>query len=178
MAEPGRPQVGEHNPYYQKYIDLVPDGDIRMLLRAQIGDTLALLRPVSEQMGAHRYAEGKWSIKQVIGHLIDAERVFVYRATCFARGEKAPLPGFDENVYTENGGFDDRPLKSLLAEFEACRASTAAFFQNLSADAWKQSGSANNNAIVVRSLAYIIAGHELHHRALLAERYLDQAITV
>src|SRR5688500_7032363 len=99
MAEPGRPEAGEHNPYFKKYIDLVPDHDIRMILRVQLADTLALLKPVSENKAAYRYAPDKWSIKQVIGHLIDAERVFVYRATCIARGDRTPLPSFDENKY-------------------------------------------------------------------------------
>src|SRR5688572_16910778 len=105
MAEPGRPQTGEFNSYYQKYIDLVPDDDIRMLLRVQLADTLALLRPISEAKAGHRYAEGKWSIKQVVGHLIDAERVFLYRATCIARGDRTPLPSFDENKYVYHGKF-------------------------------------------------------------------------
>ncbi len=172
MPEPGRPQPGEYDAYYQKYIDLVPQGDIRTVLRVQLTDTLVLLRAVSEQKAAYRYAEGKWSIKQVVGHLLDSERIFVYRATCVARGDATPLPGFDEVSYAETGGFDGRPLHSLLAELEASRGSTAAFFQNLPADAWARRGIANNFDVSVRALAYITAGHELHHRALLADRYL------
>ncbi|MEX2283897.1 MAG: DinB family protein [Gemmatimonadota bacterium] len=176
MPEPGRPQPGEYNAYYQKYIDLVPEGDIRMVLRVQLADTIALLRPVSEQQSTHRYAEGKWSVKQVIGHLIDGERIFLYRANCIARGDRSPLPGFDENTYAEAGGFDGRPFQSLLAELEAARGSTASFFQNLPDDAWRRLGIANNLEISVRALAYITAGHELHHRAILAERYLGAAV--
>ena len=178
MAEPGRPQAGEYNAYYQKYIDLVPDDDIRMLLRVQLADTLALLRPIAEAKAAHRYAEGKWSIKQVVGHLIDAERVFLYRATCIARGDRTPLPSFDENRYVDGGNFDERTFHGLLAELEAARASTAAFFQNLSDDAWRNLGIASTFDISVRALAYIIAGHELHHRAILADRYLSAAVPV
>jgi hypothetical protein len=178
MAEPGRPQTGEYNAYYQKYIDLVPDDDIRMILRVQLADTLALLRPVSENKAAFRYGPDKWSIKQVVGHLIDAERVFLYRATCIARGDRTPLPSFDENKYVDGANFDQRTFQGLLAELEAARASTAAFFQNISDDAWRNVGIANQSDLSVRSVAYIIAGHELHHRAILAERYLSSAVAV
>jgi hypothetical protein len=178
MAEPGRPQAGEYNAYYQKYIDLVSDDDIRMILRVQLADTLALLRPVSESKAAFRYGPDKWSIKQVVGHLIDAERVFLYRATCIARGDRTPLPSFDENKYVDGANFDQRTFQGLLAELEAARASTAAFFQNISDDAWRSLGVASTFDISVRAIAYIIAGHELHHRAILADRYLGAAVAV
>jgi hypothetical protein len=170
-----RPTPAEYNPYYHKYIERVPDEDIRSILRVQLDDTLALLRPVSEEIAAFRYAEAKWSIKQVVGHLIDVERIMTYRALRIARADQTPLPGFDENVYAQTAESDRRTLGSLLAELEATRAGTAAFFHNLPAASWERTGTANNAPISVRAVAYIIAGHELHHRELLQERYLAVA---
>jgi uncharacterized damage-inducible protein DinB len=172
MAEIGRPDQSEYAAYYHRYIELVPEGDIRMILRVQLGDTLAILRPLGEERAGLRYDEGKWSIRQVIGHIADSERIFLYRALRIARGDQTPLPGYNENVYADQGGFDARPLHNLLAELEATRASTAAFFQNLPDDAWTQMGTANDYPVSVRALAYIIAGHELHHREILQTRYL------
>ena len=170
-----RPASNEYLPYYHKYIERVPDDDIRSILRVQLDDTLALLRWVSEEVAAFRYGEGKWSIKQVVGHLIDVERVMTYRALRIARGDQTPLPGFDENAYAETAGSDQRTLRSLLAELEATRAATAAFFENLPAEAWQRSGTANDAPVSVRAIAYIIAGHELHHREILKDRYLGVA---
>ncbi len=175
MGEPLRPEQSEYATYYHRYIERVPDGDIRMILRVQLADTLALLRPLSEEQAAHRYAEGKWSIKQVVGHLADTERIFAYRALRIARSDQTPLPGYNENVYADNGGFDARPLHSLLGELEATRAATAALFQSLAEDAWTRVGTANDYPVSVRALAYTTAGHELHHRAILLERYLAPA---
>ena len=172
MSQPQRPVAGEFNPYYQKYINLVPDDDVRALLRVQLGDTLALLRPLTEPQASFRYGPDKWSIKQVIGHLIDAERIFVYRAMRFARADQTQLPGFDENAYVPAGEFDQRTLESLLRELEAVRAASAAFFHGLPPDAWTRVGVANNDAMSVRALAYVTAGHELHHREILQSRYL------
>ena len=167
-----RPAAGEFNPYYQKYIDKVPDEDIRALLRVQLADTLALLRPLNDQQANFRYGPDKWTIKQVIGHMIDTERVFAYRAMRIARADQTDLPGFDENAFVASGDFEHRSLESLLRELEAQRAATAAFFHGLSAEAWGRMGSANNSPVSVRALAYITAGHELHHREILQTRYL------
>ncbi|MGH7460733.1 MAG: DinB family protein [Longimicrobiales bacterium] len=172
MPQPQRPEQSEYGAYYHRYIERVPDGDVRMIMRVQLADTLALLRPLSEEQAGFRYAEGKWSIRQVIGHLADTERIFVYRALRIARGDQTPLAGFNENVYADKGGFDERPLHSLLAELEATRAASAAFFQSLSEGAWTCMGTANDYPISVRALAYIMAGHELHHRAILQDKYL------
>jgi hypothetical protein len=177
MSAPQRPEPSEYAAYYSRYVALVPEGDIRMLLRAQLPDTIALLRPLSEHQAGYRYAEDKWSIRQVVGHLLDSERIFVYRAVRIARGDQTPLPGYNENVYAEMGGFDERALINLLAELEAARASTAAFFQNLPDDAWARTGTANSYPVSVRALAYITAGHELHHREILQNRYLNQHAT-
>ena len=172
MSQPERPARDEYAAWYQKYIERVPEDDIRSILRVQLADTLALLRPLSEQQSNFRYGPDKWTIKQVIGHLIDSERIFLYRAVRVARGDQTPLAGFDENIFVESGGFESRTLESLLRELEAARASTAAFFHNLPAEAWSRRGIANNNPVSVRALAYTIAGHELHHRAILQDRYL------
>ena len=172
MPQPQRPGPDEYAEWYQKYIERVPADDIRAILRVQLGATLALLRPLTEQQGAFRYGPDKWTIKQVVGHLIDAERIFAYRAMRVARADQTPLPGFDESSYAVEGGFDERTLESLLRELEAARASTAALFDNLPGRAWERRGIANDKPVSVRALAYTIAGHELHHREILVERYL------
>jgi uncharacterized damage-inducible protein DinB len=172
MIEVQRPNTDEYAQFYQGYIERVPTDDIRLILRVQLADTLALLRPLSEQQGMFRYAPEKWSIKQVIGHLIDAERIMTYRALRIARTDDTPLPGFDEDTYAQHAGSNERTLQSLTGELEAARQSTAAFFQHLPDAAWPRRGVANNHSVTVRGLAYIIAGHELHHREILQTRYL------
>ena len=129
-----RPQPDEYAAYYLRYIEQVPDGDLLDLLRRQIEDTTALLAGVSERDAEFRYAEGKWSIRDVVGHLADVERIFVYRALCFARGERGMLPGFEENDYVDRAKFGERPLPGLVAEFQAVRAATVAFFAGLDAE--------------------------------------------
>ena len=173
MIEVQRPNSSEYAPFYHSYVERVPAGDIRLILRVQLADTVALLRPVSEHQASFRYEPGKWSIRQVIGHLIDTERVLTYRALRFARADETPLAGFDENVFTERAGSDERTLPSLIGELETLRQSTAAFFQHLPDVAWMRSGLANNKSVSVRALAFIIAGHELHHREILQARYLS-----
>jgi hypothetical protein len=168
----GRPEPGEYAPYFERYISKVPDGDILTLLASQIGDTTRLLAGLSDQQARRRYAPGKWSVKEVVGHLADTERVLSYRALRFARGDTTPLPGFDENVLVANAGFDARPLADLLAEFDLVRRATLALFRSLDAEAARRRGVANENTVSVRALAYIIAGHERHHREILVERYL------
>ena len=167
-----RPDPSEHVPYYGKYIALVPEADAIQALESQITDGLALLRTIPESKGDHRYAPGKWTIKEVVGHLIDAERVFAYRALRFARNDRTAVPGFDENTYVPAGGFGRRTLADLTAEWELVRRANLAMFRGLDAEAWPRQGTANGNAISVRALAFIIAGHGRHHTALLRERYL------
>jgi hypothetical protein len=167
------PAATEHNPYFSKYINLVPEKNALDALESQILDALTLLRSIPESKGGHRYAPGKWSIREVIGHLIDSERVFAYRAMRFARADTTELPGFDENVYVPAGSFDTRTLADLSAEWEHLRRSNLAMFRGLPAEAWDRRGTANANPITVRALAYIIAGHGHHHMKLLRERYLS-----
>jgi uncharacterized damage-inducible protein DinB len=165
------PDPAEHAPYYGKYIALVPDGDIVGLLRSQIDSTTDLLRGVPGDREQYRYAEGKWSVREVIGHLSDAERIFTYRALRFARADRTPLHGFDENAYAATATYHERRLSSVAEEFAAVRAASVAFFDALTDEEWQRRGPANAQEVSVRALAWIIAGHERHHVGLLRERY-------
>jgi len=168
-----RPADDEYVASYGRYISLVPEGDIRVLLAKQNESTLALLRGLSESQGGYRYAPGKWSIKELVAHLSDAERIFAVRALRFARADETPLPGFEENDYVENGSFDHFSLAEIVTGFENVRRSTVSLFTLMSTDASKRRGKANNAEISVRALAYVIAGHELHHLNILRTRYLE-----
>ncbi len=167
----GRPAPDEYAPFYGRYIERVPAGGIVGILARQVDDTVALLEGLSDTAAEHRYAPGKWSIKEVVGHVADGERVFAYRALRFGRGDAIALPGFDENEYVPAGRFDDRSLASVLDELVAVRRATVALLDGLPADAWLRRGVASGADVTVRALACMTAGHELHHRALLEERY-------
>jgi hypothetical protein len=164
-----RPDPADHAPYYARYIANVPD-DVMAALRST--ETEQLLRSISEEKSRHRYAEGKWSIRQVVGHLIDGETVFGYRARAFAHGEQQEMPGFDENDYVANGGYDDVPLSKLVDAFVAARRSTILLFETIPPAAWDHVGVASGNRVSVRALAFILAGHERHHMKIVRERYL------
>lgn len=166
-----RPSAGEFASYYGTYVSKVADGDIVATLKGQVGTTLAYLRGIPESRGGHRYAEGKWSIREVVGHMCDAERIFGYRALRFARADATPLPGFDENEFVKQARLDDRPLASLIAEFEAVRAASVALFDGLFPEEWTRHGSASGKDVSVRALAWIMAGHEVHHVEVLKSRY-------
>ncbi|MGQ0764041.1 MAG: DinB family protein [Gemmatimonadota bacterium] len=166
-----RPRMGEHDPYYARYIALVPDGDIVETLRAQQRETLRALRELPESAGGRRYAEGKWSIREVISHMSDTERVFAYRALRFARNDQTGLPGFDENSFVANGNADHRTIATLCDEYEAVRQATVLMLASLPAPHWDRAGTANGARMSVRAAAWICAGHEQHHRAILHERY-------
>lgn len=172
-----RPTDSEYPPFYGGYIALVPEGDILATLATQNQETLALLRSVPEEKGAFRYAPEKWSIKEVVGHMADAERVFAHRALRFGRMDGTPLPGFDENDYVRNGSFGVYPVADLADEFESVRRSTLFLFKHMSEEASLRRGKANNAQISVRALAYVIAGHELHHVNVLRTRYLTRPAT-
>jgi hypothetical protein len=174
MTSPGaiRPATGEYLPYYSRYIDRVPEGDILSTLSQQIGETLALLRELPESVATYRYAPDKWSVNQMVGHVIDTEKIFAYRALRFARADTAPLAGFEQDDYVRNSTFDLYPLADLASELEAVRQSTLYFFRHIDEEAWGRRGVASNAEVSVRAVAYIIAGHELHHREVLRTRYL------
>ncbi len=167
-----KPGPEEHAPYYRGYIDEAPSGDVVQGLQGQLAETVALLRAIPEARADHRYAPGKWSIKEVVGHLCDSERVFAYRALRFARDDQTELAGFDENAWVPAAGFGARTLSDLAGEFAAVRLSTLALLGTLDDGAAVRSGVANGHRITVRALAWIMAGHERHHVRVLRERYL------
>ena len=171
LSKSARPDATEHAPYYGRYTTLVPDGSIVDTLRKQMEETTALLARVPAGREEHRYADGTWSVKEVVGHLADAERVFAYRALRIARGDATPLASFDENQYVPAGRFGARTLRSLAAEFRAVREATLCLFEGLDEEAMARRGVAAENPVSVRALAWIAAGHERHHVALLKERY-------
>lgn len=166
-----RPGPDEHPPFFQSYVDLVPAGDALEHLRQQQERSLRLLACVDEPRGLFRYAPRKWTVKRLVQHVIDGERLFCYRAMCIARGEQGCLPGFDENAYAECDGSDARTIASLASEYAAVRAATLALFAGFDAAAWARRGVANGNPTSVRALLWITAGHELHHLAVLRDRY-------
>jgi hypothetical protein len=166
------PDKTEAADYYFTYIDQVGTGDVCRILESQGEETVALLRAISEERSLHRYASGKWSIREVLSHLNDAERLWVFRALWFARGFDTPLPSFDQNVAVAAGRADARSWRSLVDEFAAIRAATVAFFETLPPEAWARRGIASDNPVTVRALAYITAGHVAHHVRILRERYL------
>jgi hypothetical protein len=167
-----RPDRTEAAEYYHGYIDQVPDGDILRILETQGPETLTLLRSISDKKSLHRYAPDKWSIRQVMGHVSDTERVFVFRAMWFARGCEGALPSFDQDVAVSTAGSDERSWRSHVDEFQAVRSATVAFFKDLPADAWSRRGIASGKEFTVRALAFIAAGHVAHHNRILRERYL------
>jgi len=167
-----RPDSSEYAPYYGKYIDLVPDGDLIKILSAQFNLTLALLRGITEAQSLTRYETGKWSLKEVIGHLTDTERIMCYRALRIARADETPIAGFEQDDYVLAAQFDTRPLTEIVSEFQTVRHATIALFHGFDENAIGRRGTANNLSITVRALAYIIAGHERHHVNVLQTKYL------
>jgi hypothetical protein len=167
-----RPEKSEYVTYYEKYVSLVPDGDVVSTLSTQIDETLALLRGLPASVSTYRYAPDKWSVNEMLGHVIDAERMFGSRALVFARNDTARMPSFEQDDYVRNSTADAFPLSELADELEAVRRSTVFLFKHLDEQAWGRRGIANNSEVSVRALAYIIAGHELHHRSILESRYL------
>ena len=162
----------EYAPYYGRYITLVGGDDVVAALEDQPRETLALLSTLSEEQGDYRYAPGKWSVKEMLGHVIDTERVLTYRALRFARNDRTPLASFEQDDYVRAGDFADCRLADLIEEFVCVRRASLWFFRQLSAEAWMRRGIASGNEVSVRAIAYIVAGHELHHRQVLREKYL------
>jgi hypothetical protein len=170
---PPRPPPGEYAPYYERYISLAPDHDIVEAIEQQRRDTLLLLSCRDERDGDYRYAPDKWNLKEVVGHVNDSERVFAYRALRIARNDAAPMEGFEQDDYVRNAPFASTPLAALIEDFIAVRRATVSLLRNLDEAAWLRRGVANKNEVSVRALAWIIAGHELHHRRILEEKYFS-----
>ena len=167
-----RPDENEVEAPYRTSFDQVPDGELPSMLEQQIVDTRRLLERFGEERGDHRYAEGKWSVKEVVGHLADTERVMSYRAMSFARGESIALPGFEQDDYVAAGRFERRRLSEIGDEFSAVRASTLALVGGLDDEMLLRRGTASGASFTVRGLLYVICGHEIHHKRILRERYL------
>ena len=166
-----RPAPDEHAPVFSRYIERISGDDAFEALTRQIGPTLALVQGLTDARALHRYAPGKWSVKETIVHLADAERVFSYRAMRFARKDHTELAGFDENRWVPESGSDERPIAEIADEYRAVRAATLALFRSFAPDVLLRRGVANGHSMSVRAAAWCIAGHELHHGALLRERY-------
>jgi hypothetical protein len=167
-----RPETSEYDPYYERYISLVADSDIIGVLGAQPTRLQDIFTAMPEEKGDFRYAEGKWSIKELLGHLIDGERMFAYRTFRISRGDETPIEGFEQDGYIENAHSNDRSFADLLEEFSLLRRANMIFFKNLTDDAWLRVGTANKVKISVRALIYIMAGHIEHHFEILRDRYL------
>lgn len=167
-----RPDLALVPPFFHKYINLVQGDDLNALLTQNQNEIQIFLADIPEEKWMFRYAQGKWSIRELVQHLTDTERIFTYRALCFSRGETQPLPGFDENTYAAASRADSRTKQHLLDEWNAVRQATVLLFQGLDEPALEQTGTANNNPISVRAIGFIIAGHALHHKNVLQEKYL------
>lgn len=174
----GRPEANEAADYYSLYIDRITSDDIVAVLESQLAETVNFLPTVSEEQSLYRYATDKWSIRQLLNHVNDTERVFLFRAFWFARGFPDELPGYDQDVAAASANADDFSWASHIQDFRAVRGTTLTFFRNLPDDAWSRSGIASGNRVTVRALAYILAGHVSHHTAVLKEKYLTSTAHV
>lgn len=168
-----RPNASEYSPYYGRYIDLVRDEDAMQALETGLARSLEMYSGISEEHAGFRYAKEKWSLQQVLGHVIDTERVFAYRALRYGRNDPAVLTDMDQDLIMSGASFDRVPLRQLCAELQAVRSSTIHLFEHMPPEAWLRSGKVGESGYLsVRSLAFIIAGHEMHHREIVRERYL------
>ena len=166
-----RPEPTEYADFYAGYVSKVPGNDVLGVLEAQRLQMLQLFAGRSERDGGFRYAPGKWTVKEILGHITDAERVFTYRALRIARGDQTPLPAFEQDDFVRNGGFGERTLASLAEEFGLVRDASVALFRSFQEDAWPRRGVASEKEVTVRAMAFITAGHQIHHRLVLEERY-------
>ncbi len=170
----GRPEANEFASYYSVYIDRIASDDVVTVLENQLIETVNFLQAISEEQSLYRYAPDKWSMRQLLNHVNDTERVFLFRALWFARSFPDELPGYDQEVGAATANADDYSWASHVQDFRAVRESTLTFFRNLPDDAWSRSGIASGNRVTVRALAYILAGHVSHHLAVLQEKYLTK----
>ncbi|MCB0278401.1 MAG: DinB family protein [Calditrichaeota bacterium] len=167
-----KPAKNLYHAFYQNYINLAPDADILNALKQQLGSNKTFFSSLPDEKMDYRYQPGKWSINELIGHMCDTERVFAYRALCFARNDKNPLPGFDENAYLAESFFSERSAESLIDELDITRQATLVLLTNFSDAVWERIGNANGSPMVLSALPYIIYGHNQHHRNIIQERYL------
>jgi len=167
-----RPAKGDYGEYYQKYVDLVKGDDIFRILVEQNMDSQNVLNSFSESKGNYKYAEGKWSVKEVIGHMMDVERIFAYRALCIARGETNLLPGMDQDMYVSNGNFNKRQLFDLNYEYRLLRESNILLFGGFDKSVLQNKGTASGYEVTVLALMFMTVGHEKHHLNVLMERYI------
>ena len=172
MMTQKRPDKGDYALYFEKYVALVPSGDFLEILEGQQRELVRLLSPLTDQQAEFRYAPGKWSIKETLGHVNDAERIFAYRLLRIARGDQTPLSSFEQDGYILTGNFSARTLSDLLQEFSTVRAASVSLVRSLDDAAWLRRGISSQKEVSALALAFIIAGHERHHRIILEERYL------
>lgn len=167
-----KPNVNEYAPYYQRYIDFIHTDDIFSTFKQQADEIVALFTNLSEDQASFRYAEGKWTIKEVLAHIVDSERIFGYRVLAISRGEKNPLPGFAENEYVRNGKYENRSLKSLLAEYSHLSSANLELFKSLDEEMLSQKGTASGKEVTARAILFVTIGHEKHHLEIIKSRYL------
>ena len=167
-----RPEKNEYAKFYETYVSLVEETDIVSALEKNLNELQSLLAEVTEEKGSYAYVEGKWSVRELLGHLIDGERVFSYRALRISRDDQTPLASFEENSYVANSNFSNAKLADLIEEFSLLRRSNILFFKNLTDEAWLRTGTASEATVSVRALAFIMVGHVRHHARILRERYL------
>lgn len=168
-----RPEKTEYNDYYETYMSLVDETEIVAALELQLKEMREIFREISEEKSDFAYAAGKWTIKQLVGHMIDTERIFGYRALRISRGDASPIEGFEQDAYVENAPFEDYKFSELADEFECARRVSISFFRHLGSDAWRLKGTASGSPVSVRALAYMMVGHVRHHTKILKERYLS-----
>jgi uncharacterized damage-inducible protein DinB len=169
-----RPQAGEYAPYYERYISLIQENDILATLDRQRREMVLLLSGLSEEQGDFRYAPEKWSAKEVLGHVCDTERIFAYRALRISRGDATPMEGFEQDDYVKHGPFARHVIAEVIEDYIAVRRATISLLRSLEEAAWSRRGVANKNEVTVRAIAYTIAGHEVHHRGILEEKYFGR----
>lgn len=167
-----RPLKNDYAEYYHKYVSELQDDKILEILEKQLNENLELFRSISEEKANYRYAEGKWSIKELLGHMIDTERIFAYRALCLARGEKQSLPGMEQDDYVKEAEFDKQQFTNMVKEYELVRKSNLQMFKTFSEKELNRRGVASNNVVTVLAILFIIAGHERHHIKVLKDKYL------
>jgi len=167
-----KPETSEYNPYYEKYISLIEEGELLNALERQPSELRSLLNGLDEEKGKYAYADGKWSIKEVLSHLVDGERIFGYRVLRISRGDETPIEGFEQDGYIENSHANERSFEDLLEELSLQRNANLRMLKNLREDGWKRLGTASQSPVSVRALGFIMAGHVRHHINILKAQYL------